>query len=346
MGLPLVNILSQDGKYEVFATSRMQQKSADIYWIQGNAHDLIFVRDSLLSQDYDVIVDFMNYKTLEFKERYELFLTHTSHYIFLSSARVYAPSDNMLDEKAPRILDVCKDELYLQKDSYDLAKARQEDLLNSSCFNNYSILRPSLTYNDDRLQFALFELNEWIYRVFDGNSILFPNEMRNVTTTMTHGKDVARLISKLILNEGSYGETFNISGGGSLTWNEILEVYSTTLERKLSRQVKLSFIEGAEQIAAKLNRNDQYKYARGINRVFSNLKIENLVGTIPYIPIEEGLATCLSNFLDSGRSISRPSCRIVAYFDRLAHEKTSLKCFESPKQRLGYILYRYFVSGL
>ncbi|MCR4611015.1 MAG: hypothetical protein K5644_03860, partial [Lachnospiraceae bacterium] len=322
MGYPLVETISQNSDYEVYATSRKEHHSDQIHWLHGNGKDLAWARKIITEYKFDGIIDFLNYQTEEFRNRYEFLLSNTSHYIFLSSARVYAPCNGLITEASPRILDICADEEYLSKDSYDLAKARCENLLNTSKFENYTIIRPSLTYNSDRLQFTIFEKDEWMYRILDGNSIIFPAEMSNVQTTMTYGRDVAYVISKLMLNPNTFGETYNVSGGGSRTWGEVLDIYCKAIKENSHYLPKVIRIHNVEQVVKNLNRYNQYKYARGISRCFSNRKVESILGKINWSTMEEGLTSCIQFFFQSGAHVTNPSFRMAAYFDRLTNECT------------------------
>lgn len=341
MGTPLIEILSENSDYDVYATSRQERVSDKIHWLRGDGHDKEWVESLFGQYDFDAIIDFLVYGTSSFKERYELLLSNTSHYIFLSSARVYAEYDGIIRENSPRILDVCQDGEYLAGDTYDLAKARQEDILLQSQYNNYTIIRPSLTYNAGRLQLTLFEKDEWMYRVFDGNSIIFPEEMRNVKTTMTYGKDVAGVIARLLFKKEFFGEIFNVSGGGCRSWGEVLDIYMAAIENCTHNSVKVCKVDGAEKIAKDLKRYSQYKYARGVSREFSNDKINNALGGIDWMTIENGLTQCVQDFFDQGAIVKWPEFRRASYFDRLVHEYTPLKRFDTLKHKAGYIIYRF-----
>lgn len=344
MGKPLVQQLCCDPNIEVYATSRKSMDSNNrIHWLQGNAKENEFFFNLLTKNRFDAVVDYMAYSTKEFKERYEFVLKNTSHYIFTSSARVYARTEKEIDENSPRILDVCTDETYLLGDSYDLAKARQEDLLIHAPQNNWTIVRPSLTYNEARMQFTIFELEEWIYRVIDNNSLIFPKEMRNVVTTMTWGNDVADAVARLIGNENAYGDIFNISGGGNKTWGDILKIYTSSIEKITQRKVEVMEIDGVEKIAKHLNRYDQYRLARGISRRFSNNKIELITGKTDWKPIEQGLDECIQKCLINHYVRKWPSPRMAAYLDRKAGGYTPIKRFHTIKGKVGYVLYRFGV---
>lgn len=342
MGKPLLQQLCKNPEFEVYATSRSTRSDEKIHWLQGNAKESTFLTQIITENQFDAIVDYMVYSTKDFQERYEFILENTSQYIFTSSARVYAQKDDVIDEESPRILDVCENAEYLSHDSYDLAKARQEDLLRNSVHKNWTIVRPSLTYNSRRLQFTIFELEEWIYRALDHNSIIFPDEMRDIVTTMTHGNDVAKIVAKLVLNPDAIGEVFNVNGGGHRTWGEILEIYRAATELSLKEPVKICKVTNVTDITKRLNRYDQYRLARGINRVFSNNKVESVVGPVTYIAIEDGLCNCMESFLKNPGEIYVPA-RKGAYLDRLASEWTPLNRFRTNRQKAGYLLGRFGV---
>lgn len=339
MGVPLIEILSKEKDTEVYATSRRTHTDDVIHWLQGNAHDVRFLQE-LLKTRFDAIVDFMVYSAEEFRDRYKLFLNSTNQYVFISSARVYAPTEGIISETSPRILDVCDDQAYIQQELYDISKALQENMLINSGYHNYTIIRPSLTYNDDRLQFALYEKEEWLYRVLQNQCIVFPKNMETVRTTMTWGGDVAVLISKILFNAQAYGEVFNVTCGLSMTWKEILNVYASVIEKDTGIEVKVFSDVDATTVARKLGRYYQYIYARGIDRVVSNKKISGIVGNVDYRSIEVGLSQCMHNCLSQPSKNYNPPFRHAAYYDKLTHEFTQLSTFASVKHKVGYLMCR------
>ena len=173
IGAHLVSLLSNIGGHNLFVTTRRKMlNERNVTYLVGNAHDESFMSE-LLKRHYDAIVDFMSYKTSEFQHRYKKYLEATSQYVFLSSARVYADcGKSLITEKSPRLLDVCKDEAYLKTDEYALTKARQENLLLSSNKNNWTIIRPYITYSEKRLQLGVLEKEYWLYRALHGRTIV------------------------------------------------------------------------------------------------------------------------------------------------------------------------------
>lgn len=194
MGAPLSKLLVASGN-NVYVTSRSAHKSCErLHYLQGNAKDEIFLKACLSRMHYDAIVDFMSYSTNQFDRRARLLLQSTKQYIFISSARIFAESKVPLTENSPRLLETVQDLEYKKTDEYALAKARQEDILYQSGFSNYTIVRPSVTYNTYRLQLGALEKENWLYRALKGRCIVFSNDIADKYTAMTHGDDVAKAI--------------------------------------------------------------------------------------------------------------------------------------------------------
>ena len=149
MGQFLVPYLVNLG-YKVTAVSLDDEVpySDAVTCIKGDAFDMDFLK-SLLAQKFDGIVNFMIYwpPKRRFEDYYKLFLDNTDHFIFLSSCRVYADEEVPVKETSPRLLDVSKDEELLASDDYCMHKARAEDLLWSTDYNNFSIVRPATTFS-------------------------------------------------------------------------------------------------------------------------------------------------------------------------------------------------------
>lgn len=342
MGKALVELLDKS-KYEIYVTSRKQKKKDDVIYLQGNAHDLVFLESVLNLYKWDSIVDFMVYQTSEFETIVSTILPKTNQYIFISSARVYAPTNTLITENTPRLLDVCEDIEYILTSEYALAKAREENQLISSGYGNWTIVRPSLTYNDNRLQFALWEKEEWLYRALKGRSIIFPKSMIDVKTTMSYGYDVSVVLSKLICNKKALGETVHIAGAKAATWGEILQIYCKAIKEATGKDVKVCYIDDWQEISHKCNRFYQAKYARAVNREFSSQKLMNLIGKIEFVSPEEGLKICIGRFLDNGSNFKDINWKTEAFCDQITGEKTSLKEFGSLKRKIAYILARYFL---
>lgn len=338
MGRHLVRILVEQG-HEVFVTSRHRSGVFDnVNFIQGNAHNLDFL-SGLLSQGWGAIVDFMVYNTPEFQQRYSLILDATKQYFFISSSRVYANNDEPLKETSPRLLEVIEDKDYLNTDEYALTKARQENLLFASGRKNWTIIRPYITYDDERLQLGVLEKEDWLYRALKSRSIVVAKEIQKKITTLTSGKDVARSMCALIGQEGALGEAFHITNDHSISWWQVLEVYQCVLskhgfEANIVEQELESFF---------VWRKSKYQviYDRLFNRTFNNQKINRFIDTSTFISPQQGLEQCLSHFLDNKPySFKSIDWREEALKDRAIRECTNISEISGIKQKFKYQLYK------
>lgn len=343
MGASLVPILAKRGN-KVYITSRRKRISEmdNIQYIQGNAHDREFLSSILNNRNYDAIVDFMVYNTAEFKSRIDLLLEHTSQYVYTSSSRVYANENGQITEKSKRLLDVCTDEEYLKTDEYALTKARQENILLSSGKKNWTIIRPYITYNVERLQLGVYEKENWLYRALHGRSIVFNKDVADKFTTMTYGYDVALRIADIIGKEKALGEAIHITTAETIKWMDILNLYVSIIEKKIGKKPRICLLNNSVNTSKVFGNEYQIKYDRLYNRSFDSSKIDMISEcTEKYVTLEEGLTKCLEQFIDEKRKFLGISCKLQAYMDIVARERTPLSEFTTFKQKIKYIICRY-----
>lgn len=130
----------------------------------------------------------MTYTPDEFEDRFAMLLESTDHYVFLSSARVYADSDNRINEDSPRLLDICSDTEYILTNEYAIAKSKEEDILRSSNKKNWTIVRPYITYFDNRMQLGILEKEQLLYRALSSRTIVLSKDIAESFTTLTWGR--------------------------------------------------------------------------------------------------------------------------------------------------------------
>lgn len=343
MGIPLVDKLSENNT--VYVTSRGKKDSTkSVKYIQGNATNKEFVENILRMEYWDAVVDFMVRTTDNLKDLLPKFLENTRQYIFISSARVYSQTDGLITEQTPRLLDVCTDEEYLKTNEYALAKAREENLLLNSEKKNFTIIRPTITYNTQRLQLGVLEKESWLYRALRGRSIVFSEDISNKLTTMTFGYDVSMGIASIIGQENALGEAFHVTSPISLPWSEVLKVYKSVLEKHLGRTVPILMTEKSTNLKFKW-RIYQVIYCRYFNRTFDNSKIGQFCDIAKFTEPQKGLAMCLENFLKEPNFGSIP-WDIEAVNDRASGEFTPLKEIPTWDSKITYLCYRYKMTPL
>lgn len=341
MGEHLVNMLAEKN-YRVCVTTRSSRRSSDcIEYIQGDAMDDNFL-DSVLLRRWHVIVDFMVYGTSSFEKRAPKLLAASQQYVFLSSARVYDDSAEPIQECSSRLLESSKDPQFLATDEYSLAKARQEDILNQSNYRNWTIIRPYITYSEQRLQLGTFEKEGWLYRALKGRTIVFSKDIAAKLTTLTYGLDVAAVMASLIGDSRTLGESYHIAQTQTATWQEVLEVYLGVLEEYLERRPKVLSLP-LDDFSKCKGASYQIKYDRMFNRTFNNTKVSDFYDVSAFTPLKQGLARCLREFLSNPR-FGPIDWRSEAIKDRYSGEMVGFTEITSWKSKLQYIIYRFIKS--
>ena len=343
MGRYVTKLLSNKG-FQVFVTTRNGSSKDDnnIKFLVGDAHDLCFLKP-ILEKGWDAIVDFMVYSSEMFKDRADLLLSSTKQYVFISSARVYADSE-LITESSPRLLDVCTDKEYLATDEYALTKARQENILFDSLHHNWTIVRPSLTYSENRLQLGVYEKENWLYRALHGRPIVFSKDIYNNYYTLTYGKDVAEGIAAIVGNPSAISEAYHIVGDKSCKWSEVLDLYISVLDNKFGRHHEVVLTDKCTNLSLG-DAKYQVLYGRYYNRKFDNSKIASFVDTTKWISPIDGLQQCLEVFLENPKFLPI-NWKVEAYLDKAARVTTPLTEILSLSSRTTYICYRYHMEGV
>ena len=343
MGKPLVDLLSKDNK--VFVTTRIPRESQlNIKYLVGNAQSNDFLLKVLSMCEWDAVVDFMVRSEVNLRGVLPLFLEKTKQYIFISSCRVYSQSESKITETTLRLLDVSMDEDYLKTNEYALAKAREENLLFNSDKNNFTIIRPTITYNIQRLQLGVLEKENWLYRALHGRTIVFSDDISDKLTTMTLGDDVAMGIASIVGKDDAKGQVFHITYPESRPWSEILAIYLKVLEKHLGRKVPIMMTPKSTNLKFK-HRIYQLIYSRYFNRTFDNSKISLFCDINKFVSPEVGLTKCLEGFLESPK-FAAIAWDIEGVIDRVTGERTALSEIPSRLEKLTYLAYRYDVVFL
>jgi len=297
MGVYLVPELASMGyNVHVVSLDKVESNNPNITYTQANVKDELYLKE-LLNNRYDAIVDFMIYSTEEFLKKHKIFLENTSHYIFLSSYRVYANKEIPITEKSPRLLDASEDKEFLAThiQEYSLYKAEQEDILQASGYKNWTIVRPAITYSKLRYQLVTLEANVVVYRAFNKKTVILPRDAMNIQGTMSWAGDVAKMFSRIILNKKTYNEVYTISTAEHHSWEEIANYYKELIGLDyviIDTEKYLSLYNPAWGKGPRY----QLMYDRCFNRVIDNIKILQVTGLkqSDFTSLKDGLKKELS----------------------------------------------------
>lgn len=287
MGVYLVPGLAAIG-YDVCVVSldTIVSDNLHITYIKADAKDDAYLT-GLLSQKFDAIIDFLIYSTEQFQKRCDMLLRNTEHYFFLSSYRVYS-GGAPVTEQTPRLLDVSEDQAFLATEDYSLYKAREEDILQRSGYENWTIVRPAITYSKFRYQLVTLEANVVVARAMKGLPIVLPTAALSVQGTMSWAGDVANMFLRLLFNPGAFREAFTLATAEHHTWGEIATYYHEIIGLDVvaaDTEDYLKIMGGSPGVGYQLF------YDRLFDRVIDNAKILRVTGLnqSELMPLRRGL---------------------------------------------------------
>jgi len=279
MGVYLVPELVRLGyAVDVVSLDDIRSDNPDVRYFKADFKDDATVEE-FLKNNYDCIADFMIYNGPEFRQKYRRLLENCGHYIYLSSYRVYADLEHPITENSPRLLDVSQDSEYLaaQDYEYSLYKALGEDVLKASGLTNWTAVRPAITFSKRRFQLVILEADTIVYRARAGKTVILPEQAMNVQATMSWAGDVAKMISRLILNKEAFGEIYTVATAEHHPWKEIADYYARLIGLKYAVVDKEDFLSCLSSNNSKSVRW-QLEYDRLFERVIDNSKILNATG--------------------------------------------------------------------
>lgn len=298
MGVYLVPELIEMGyAVDVYSLDKETSDNPLLNYFVGDVTDNGFLKE-ILKKGYDAIVDFMIYSTKEFEVKCPLFLESTGQYVYLSSYRVYANDEVPIKETSPRLLDIMekRDPDFYATDDYSLKKAKGEEMLKASGKNNWTVVRPAITYSKRRIQLVTLEGNSFVPRALQGKKVIVPKEALEKQATMSWAGDVGKMIAKLIFNEKAYGEAFTVSTSEHHTWGEIAEYYNELIGLEVVPVSNEDFVHALYDERYKQLGFYQLFYDRLFERVIDNSKILRVTGMKKeeLMPLYDGLKLELS----------------------------------------------------
>ena len=277
MGQYLVPKLSELG-YEIdaLALDDPRQSYPNVTYYKANFKEKQ-VHDSFLAKNYDGIVDFMTYRTAELETELPLLASSTGHYIYLSSCRVFANEEVPIKESSPRLLDVSKDEALLASDDYCMYKARGEETLRRLDRKSWTIVRPSTTFSFMRYQLVTLEAADCVGRAFRGKPVVLPVQAYGIPSSMTWGGDVASMLVRILFNERTLGEDYNVTSAEWHPWSEVADYYKDICNLKAIWVDKEDYLDILSP-SHNLGKRWQLEYARLFNRAYDNTKLLEATG--------------------------------------------------------------------
>lgn len=292
MGVYLIPELLKLGyEVDVISLDDVVSDNPKLRYFKENAKDKAYI-EKMLKNGYDGVIDFMCYWNEEERLTFpELYLKNTGHYIFLSTYRVYGNAEHPIRETSPRIfdLDVPDKELLCSSGDYCIHKAQSEERLKASSYNNWTIVRPAITYSKQRFQLVTLEMELVVRRMLEGKTLVLPEPAMEVQSTMSWAGDVAKMLAGILFNEKAMREIYSVTTSEHHTWREVAEMYKEIGGLKYITVDTETFLN-IWQPNNVMSRH-QLKYDRYYDRIMDNSKILELTGMkqSELMPLKQGL---------------------------------------------------------
>lgn len=344
MGAPLVELLYPRNEVHVVCRKKREENQC-LFYHYGDAKDESFISSLFNRHRFDSIIDFCWYTSEEFQIRHQKLLNATNQYICLSSSAVVADGDIPFTESSPRYIEIAPPSAANNKE-YHYEKARIEDILIKSKFQNWTIIRPHITYNDNHFGWGEYGEEDFLIRSMIGNVVIIPKDMLPRLSSMTYGGDVAKMIALLVGNNKAFGQIINVCSPQAMNWGEILDVYKRIFH-KYNIKLRCCYFKDSRSLQKAIPQL-RYRYItdRLLNRVFSIDKFEGITGEkFHFVNFEEQLDRCVGRYIATlGCHVTIKSAYSFAKYDKITKEWTPLKYFVSKRDKLTYIIFR--IPGL
>ena len=253
---------------------------------------LDFIKGFLADKYYNGILDFIHRDVVEdYIATHMVIAPKTDHEIFFSSIRAIGDAEHPITEKTPRILDLIDsgeftDKDFIENDAYSLTKSRCERYLNSvSKYRNWTIIRPMINTSEKRFDIVIDTFQTPVEFAKSGEIMYQPDICKDKVAGLEWAGNTGKMIANLLFKEECMGETYMLSTGHRMTWEDVASVYTKLIG------LKVEWIP-VEEYKEKRNKGGWgLTYDRNYDRDVDNSKIMKATGLTAddFTPFEEGI---------------------------------------------------------
>lgn len=251
-----------------------------------------YLKGFLADKYYDAILDLVHKDVPEDYIAFHMLIApKTDHEIFFSSIRAIGDAQHPITEEAPLILDLVEegrftDQKFIETDAYSLTKARCERYLRQvSKYRNWTIIRPMINSSEKRLDLVLHTFQQVVEMAKAGDVIYQPDICRNNVAGLEWAGNTGKLIANLLFKEECKGETYMLSTGHRMTWEDVARVYEELLG------AKVEWVPVEEYTVKTGKGGFPLYYDRGYDRSVDNSKVMQATGLkqSDFVPFKEGI---------------------------------------------------------
>lgn len=239
--------------------------------IMSDKNDRKVIQESLRGRYFDAVMDFLCFTDDETTNSFNFYSHYTKQYFFISSCAVYNTAlGGVCNEDSPKVLSIWNYSVNKWESEKHLIKlASQTDV-------KYTIIRPSVTYDDTRIPYGISPQYgfHWtiVARILSGKPIIRWNGGIN-RCNMMRVEDFAIGVVGLIGNPKAYNEVFNICGDETPSFNDVLE----TLSRLTNKEIKTIDVPSAFYANELPEQAGEILGGRSLDSLNSNEKIKSVV---------------------------------------------------------------------
>ncbi|MDP5273596.1 NAD-dependent epimerase/dehydratase family protein [Chengkuizengella axinellae] len=254
--------------------------------LEGHTYDYIFDVSAYTCEDVELLLQSINKSSLK-------------RYVFISSAAVYSPSHEFLNENSDRGENP-------NWGLYGEDKKEAEDYL----FERYEkdelpivIFRPTYIYGEGN---NLYRESYFFHRLMSEKPLPVPNTDQSMVQFI-HIKDVVEIVIHAITTEKTIGEAYNLTHSRKLSWMEIGSIVQYIVGKGKVMSVN------QEKMDALNIKTRQFFPFRDVPILLTTTKLDEHL-FLPRIDIEEGLKLSYEWFLKQN---IKEKCHVFEQLERV-----------------------------
>ncbi len=174
---------------------------------------------------FDCVIDMLGFTRENAAHDIKVFANKTKQFLFCSTINVFtAPAEKIpVTNDAPRYPDPAFGYAYEKAEMERMFEGAQKD----GAFA-LTIIRPSYTYNDGRLQFSMVDRSAKgaqvnTTRLIEGKPILVPGDGNSIWCS-SHRDDVAAAFVGAVMNGKAFGKAYSLSADERMTWEQAYRI--------------------------------------------------------------------------------------------------------------------------
>jgi len=328
--------------------NRMNLIPKQVHLLKADVHNTKIIKELLDGLHFDAVMDCICYTKQEIANSFKLFEKYVDQYIFISSCAVYdTRKGEICYEDSPKKLPIWK---------YSIDKVDCEDYLSKiskSSKVHCTIIRPCVTYGGTRIPYGISPTYgyHWtlVERILHEKPIITWNGAKN-RCNISRVEDFAVGVIGLIGNEKAYNQAFNICGEDTPSWQDVLNVLSELIGKK----VTTFDIDSAFYAKELPNRAGEILGGRSIDAINSNEKIKSIVPSFKQnISLKDGIKMTI-DYYKANNYIYGIDYAFDGETDRIINDYAKKNNLNISELNLGFVdyfgnaktseHYRYFIN--